>query len=50
MSDDPRTVMFMRFIESEGIETALERYSRLALRNQLHRQVRDIYEKLGDLT
>ena len=50
VSDDPRTVMFMRFIESEGIETALERYSRLALRNQLHRQVRDIYEKLGDLT
>ena len=50
VSDDPRTVSFMRFIESEGIETALERYSRLALRNQLHRQVRDIYEKLGDLT
>lgn len=49
-SDDPRTCAFMRFIESEGIETALERYSRLALRNQLHRQVREIYEKLEDPT
>lgn len=38
----------MRFIESEGIETALERYSRLALRNQLHRRIREIYEKLED--
>lgn len=47
-SDDPRTQLFMRFIESEGIETALERYSRLALRNQLHRQIREIYESLGD--
>ena len=47
-SDDPRTRLFMRFIESEGIETALERYSRLALRNQLHRQIREIYESLGD--
>ncbi len=47
-SDDPRTQAFMRFIESEGIETALERYSRLALRNQLHRQIREIYEKLGE--
>lgn len=47
-SDDPRTAAFMRFIESEGIETALERYSRLALRNQLHRRIREIYEKLED--
>lgn len=49
-SDDPRTRQFMRFIESEGIETALERYSRLALRNQLHRAIRDIYEKLEEPT
>lgn len=50
VSDDLRTTLFMRFIESEDIETALERYSRLALRNQLHRQVREIYENLSDLS
>ena len=30
----------------EGIEGALERYSRLALRNPLHKQVRELYEEL----
>ena len=40
----------MRFVDSEGIETALERYSRLALRNPLHKQVREIYEDLEDYT
>ena len=46
--DDERTKMFKRFIESEGIESALERYSRLALRSELHQRVRAIYEKLED--
>lgn len=48
VADDLRTRMFRRFIESEGIESALERYSRLALRNELHQRVRAIYEKLED--
>ncbi len=46
--DDIRTRMFLRFVEEEGIETALERYSRLAMRNLLHRMVRAEYEALED--
>lgn len=49
-NDDTPTKLFMRFVDSEGIETALERYSRLALRNPLHKQVREIYEDLEDYT
>ena len=44
---DLRSQLFLSFIQSEGIESALERYSRLAMRNQLHRMVRDAYEKLA---
>ena len=47
-NDDTPTRLFMRFVDSEGIETALERYSRLALRNPLHKQVRAIYEELEE--
>ncbi len=47
-AEDDRTAQFLRFIESEGIESALERYSRLALRNELHQRIRAIYEKLED--
>jgi len=47
-NDDTPTKLFMRFVESEGIETALERYSRLALRNPLHKQVRELYEELEE--
>ena len=48
--DDIRTRMFLRFVEEEGIESALERYSRLAMRNMLHRMVRAEYEALEDPT
>lgn len=48
MDDDVRTRMFLRFVEEEGIESALERYSRLAMRNLLHRMVRAEYEALGE--
>ncbi len=46
--DDMRTRMFLRFVEEEGIESALERYSRLAMRNLLHRMVRAEYEALEE--
>lgn len=48
VDDDVRTRMFLRFVEEEGIESALERYSRLAMRNLLHRMVRAEYEALGE--
>jgi mannitol-1-phosphate 5-dehydrogenase len=47
---DPRTRAFLRFVEEEGIEQALERYSRLAMRNLLHRMVRAEYDALEPLS
>lgn len=46
---DANTRGFLRFVEEEGIEQALERYSRLAMRNLLHRMIRAEYEALGGL-